>query len=98
MSNSQSRAADQVITLRCTADQRELLRRAIEIWFKDAPGFAATSMSRFVLNAALEKASAIVSAAGGEIPLGVARSPDMARLLTLPGEKKHSRPARARKT
>lgn len=64
MSKSESRRADQVITLRCTTEQRQLLERAIERSMVGTPGFFTASLSGFVLNAALNYAQSILGEPG----------------------------------
>lgn len=62
-SGSETRRAGKSILVRCTAEDYALLEKALEASMAGAPAHATTSMAKFVLTGALEKARAIVSAA-----------------------------------
>lgn len=61
-SGSETRRAGKSILVRCTTEDYSLLTKALEASMADAPAHATTSMAKFILTAALEKARAIVAA------------------------------------
>lgn len=62
MSGGEKRRTDKSILVRCTSEEYETIKRAMEASMGSAPAHATSTVPRFVLQAALKEAASLLAA------------------------------------